>query len=37
MCHHGAINDAVFSSSEKRIAGAGGDKLIKIWDPRDGS
>ena len=37
MCHHGAINDAVFSLSEKRVASAGGDKLIKIWDPRDGS
>eukprot|EP00596_Hydrurales_sp_CCMP1899_P009696 CAMPEP_0119051514 /NCGR_PEP_ID=MMETSP1177-20130426/73098_1 /TAXON_ID=2985 /ORGANISM="Ochromonas sp, Strain CCMP1899" /LENGTH=1331 /DNA_ID=CAMNT_0007030729 /DNA_START=428 /DNA_END=4420 /DNA_ORIENTATION=- len=37
MVHHGALNDAVFSPSELRIATAGGDKLIKIWDPRDGS
>jgi WD40 repeat protein len=37
MVHHGALNDAVFSPSELRVATAGGDKLIKIWDPRDGT
>lgn len=37
MVHHGALNDAVFSPSELRVASAGGDKLIKIWDPRDGT
>ena len=35
--HHGAIRDAIFSPSEARIATAGGDGVIKIWDPRDGS
>ena len=35
--HHGAVNDATFSPSELRIATAGGDKLIKLWDPRDGT
>ena len=35
--HHGGINDVVFSPSEARIATAGGDNLVKIWDPRDGT
>jgi len=35
--HHGAIRDAIFSPSEARIATAGGDGVIKVWDPRDGS
>lgn len=37
LAHHGSVNDAVFSPSEARVATAGGDTLIKIWDPRDGS
>lgn len=37
LAHHGSVNDAVFSPSESRVATAGGDALIKIWDPRDGS
>lgn len=37
LAHHGAVNEAIFSPSELRIATAGGDGLIKIWDPRDGS
>ena len=37
MVHHGAIRDVVFSPSEARVASAGGDGIIKIWDPRDGS
>lgn len=37
LAHHGSVNDAVFSPSESRVATAGGDTLIKIWDPRDGS
>jgi hypothetical protein len=35
--HHGAVNDACFSPSELRIATAGGDKFVKLWDPRDGT
>lgn len=35
--HHGTVNDACFSPSEMRIATAGGDRLIKLWDPRDGT
>ena len=35
--HHGTVNDACFSWSELRIATAGGDRLIKFWDPRDGT
>lgn len=37
IAHHGTIFDAVFSPSERRLASAGGDGLIKFWDPRDGS
>ena len=37
LAHHGSVNDIVFSPSETRIATAGGDSLIKLWDPRDGS
>jgi hypothetical protein len=37
LAHHGSVNDAVFSPSESRVATAGGDTLVKIWDPRDGS
>jgi hypothetical protein len=37
MVHHGAVNDVYFAPSEKRVATAGGDKFIKLWDPRDGS
>jgi len=37
LAHHGSVNDAVFSPSETRVATAGGDGLVKIWDPRDGS
>lgn len=37
LAHHGSVNDAVFSPSEARVATAGGDCLVKIWDPRDGS
>lgn len=37
ISHHGSIFDAVFSPSEHRLASAGGDSLIKFWDPRDGS
>ena len=36
LTHHGTIFDAIFAPSEKRVATAGGDCLIKIWDPRDG-
>ena len=35
--HHGAINDCVFAPSENRLATAGGDGFVKIWDPRDGT
>lgn len=37
LSHHGAINDCIFSPSEGRIVSAGGDGLIKFWDPRDGT
>ena len=37
VVHHGSINDATFSPSEKRLVSAGGDGLIKMWDPRDGT
>ncbi|RYH20344.1 hypothetical protein EON65_23735 [archaeon] len=37
LAHHGAVNDMVFAPSEARLVSAGGDGLIKIWDPRDGS
>ena len=37
MVHTGAVNDVYFAPSECRVATAGGDKLIKLWDPRDGS
>ncbi|KAJ1439187.1 WD40-repeat-containing domain protein, partial [Ochromonadaceae sp. CCMP2298] len=37
LAHHGSVNDAIFSPSEGRVATAGGDHLVKIWDPRDGS
>ena len=37
LAHHVSVNDAVFSPSENRVATAGGDGLVKIWDPRDGS
>ena len=37
LAHHGAVNDACFSPSETRIASAGGDSLIKLWDIADGS
>jgi WD40 repeat protein len=37
LAHHGAVNDIAFAPSETRLATAGGDGLIKIWDPRDGS
>ena len=30
LAHHGAVNDAVFSPSEGRVATAGGDALIKV-------
>ena len=35
--HHGAINCVVFSTTETRLVSAGGDRLLKVWDPRDGS
>jgi WD40 repeat protein len=31
------VNDVAFSPSENRIATAGGDQFIKVWDPRDGT
>ena len=37
LAHHGAVNDVAFSPSENRIATAGGDGFIKVWDPRDGT
>ena len=37
IVHQGAINDATFSPSEKRLVSAGGDGIIKMWDPRDGT
>ena len=37
MVHTGAVNDVYFAPSECRVATAGGDKFIKLWDPRDGS
>ena len=37
LAHHGSVNDATFAPSETRLATAGGDSLIKIWDPRDGT
>eukprot|EP01038_Epipyxis_sp_PR26KG_P013480 gene13480-18085_t len=37
LAHHGSINDTSFAPTESRLASAGGDGLIKIWDPRDGS
>ena len=35
--HNGAIADLKFAPSENRVASAGGDGDIKIWDPRDGT
>jgi len=37
IIHHGSINDVAFAPSESRMATAGGDKLVKLWDPRDGT
>eukprot|EP00981_Chlorochromonas_danica_P005093 scaffold1034_cov175-Ochromonas_danica.AAC.19 len=37
LAHHGAVNDLTFAPSEARLVTAGGDGLIKVWDPRDGS
>jgi WD40 repeat protein len=37
IVHHGAVNDLVFAPSETRVASAGGDGMIKVWDPRDGT
>lgn len=37
IVHHGSINDVAFSPSEKRLVSAGGDGVIKMWDPRDGT
>eukprot|EP00606_Chrysophyceae_sp_TOSAG23-5_P001088 GSChrysophyteH2.ASY1.ANO1.1406.1 assembled CDS len=37
IVHHGSVNDVAFAPSENRMASAGGDKLVKIWDPRDGT
>jgi WD40 repeat protein len=37
IAHQGTIFDAAFSPSETRVASAGADGLIKVWDPRDGS
>ena len=34
--HHGSINDATFSPSERMICSAGSDNKLKIWDPVDG-
>ena len=37
IVHQGSINDCIFAPSESRMASAGGDSLVKIWDPRDGT
>ena len=37
LAHAGAVNDVCLSMSERRVASAGGDCLIKLWDPRDGA
>ena len=37
IVHHGSINYCTFAPSETRLASAGGDATIKIWDPRDGT
>jgi WD40 repeat protein len=37
IAHSGAVNDVVFSPSERQIASAGGDCMVKLWDPSDGS
>ena len=36
VAHSGSIHDAIFSPSDFRVASAGGDKLIKLWDPATG-
>lgn len=37
LAHAGSVNDVCFSTSERRVASAGGDGAIKLWDPRDGA
>lgn len=37
IAHGGTVNSVVFSPSERRVASAGGDGVIKLWNPDDGS